>query len=76
MKISKLLICSIILFITLSCDKFYDSVNKKVTKETDKKIDETINKADSILIKRNIDSLKSKIDSSIERTKQKFKQRY
>ena len=69
----KVLLCLMILFSILSCDRIYKTVDEKINKAVDNKIDETIKKIDSLVIKKNIDSLTSKIDSSINRTKKKFK---
>ncbi len=56
----------------VGCERISQRIEDKVNEKIDKTIDNSLNKIDSLLKNDKIDSLKSKMDSSLNKAKKKI----
>lgn len=70
----KILLTFLLLAVTFfwGCKRISQRIEDKVNENIDKTIDNSLNKIDSLLKNDKIDSLKSKMDSSLNKAKKKI----
>lgn len=70
---SEKIILIIFFFVSLlGCERISQKVEDRINQKIDKTIDESLNKIDTLLRKEKLDSIKSRLDSSMNKLKEKI----
>jgi hypothetical protein len=72
MKIFPLTLLLLSLTFFCGCERISQRIEDKVNEKIDKTIDNSLNKIDSLLKNEKIDSLKSKMENSLNKSKKKI----